>query len=59
MSKALPEVPDFAFAIDVAEKQISAATEARSVAELIISHEAVRRWLLSCAMPDMLSKRGK
>ncbi|MGA7713211.1 MAG: hypothetical protein WCA81_15000 [Rhizomicrobium sp.] len=59
MSEALPEVSGFAFAIDVAEKKVSAATEARMVAELIISHEVVRRWLLSCAMPDALSQHGK
>jgi hypothetical protein len=59
MSEALPEVSGFAFAIDVAEKKVSAASEARSVAELIISHEAVRRWILSCAMPAALSKHGK
>ena len=59
MNKAVSQISAFEFAIDVAEKQVLAATEARSVAEQIISHEAVRRWLLSCEMPDVLIEHGK
>ncbi|MGA7675160.1 MAG: CopG family transcriptional regulator [Rhizomicrobium sp.] len=54
MSKPAPEASVFEPADDAAEARALAAAEAQVAAGQIISHEAVRRWLLSWGTPHEL-----
>jgi len=54
MNKPVPEVSVFEPADDAAEDRAFDAAEAQIAAGKIISHEAVRRWLLSWGTPDEL-----